>query len=217
MTTLTLIIGNKNYSSWSLRAWLALRHAGVVFDEVMIPLSRADTAEAIRIHSPAGKVPVFRDGALMVWDSLAICEYLAEKHPAAGLWPDAADARAVARSVSAEMHSGFPALRSHMPMNVRKLLPGKGRAPGVEADLGRIGGIWESCRERFGGGGDFLFGSFSIADAMFAPVVSRCRTYDVALSDICRAYADAVLNLPAMGEWAEAAAAEPHTVEEEEI
>jgi glutathione S-transferase len=217
MSTLTLVIGNRNYSSWSLRAWLALKHAGATFDEIMIPLSRPDTGDAIRAHSPAGKVPVLRHGALTVWDSLAICEYLAETFPAAGLWPDGAEARAVARAASAEMHSGFQALRSHMPMNVRKLLPGKGRAPGVDIDLARIGVLWESCRERFGGGGDFLFGAFSAADAMFAPVVSRCRTYDVALSDVCQAYTDAVSNLPAMREWAAAAAAEPHAIEEEEL
>ncbi len=217
MSDLSIVIGNRNYSSWSLRAWLALAHTGAPFEEVMIPLSRPETKEAILRNSPAGKVPVLRHGDLTVWDSLAICEYLAEVFPEAGLWPAAADARAVARAVSAEMHSGFVALRSNMPMNVRASLRGKGRAPGVDADIARIVEIWETCRRRFGGGGAFLFGSFSVADAMFAPVISRFKTYDVALSDVCRAYADAVLALPAMQAWAAAARDEPYTIEEEEI
>ena len=217
MSDLSIVIGNRNYSSWSLRAWLALDHTGAPFEAVMIPLSRPETKGAILRNSPAGKVPVLRHGDLTVWDSLAICEYLAEVFPEAGLWPAAADARAVARAVSAEMHSGFVALRSNMPMNVRASLAGRGHTPDVDADIARIVEIWETCRRRFGGEGAFLFGSFSVADAMFAPVVSRFKTYDVDLSEECRAYADAVLALPAMQAWAVAARDEPYTIEEEEI
>ena len=217
MSTLTLIIGNKNYSSWSLRAWLALKWTGEPFEEVVIPLSRPETAAAIRSHSGAGKVPVLKDGDLAVWDSLAICEYLAEKFPNAALWPAASGARAVARSASAEMHSGFTRLRSQMPMNVRAKLPGKGLGPGVAEDIARIAGLWESCLERFGSDGGFLGGAFSVADCMFAPVVSRFCTYGVALSEPCQAYADRVWNLAAMQEWAAAARDEPFTIAEEEL
>lgn len=211
MSTLTLIIGNKNYSSWSLRAGLALMRTGLAFEEVIIPLGTPETEGAIAAHSPSGKVPVLRDGGRTVWESLAICEYLAEKAPAAGLWPADAEARAVARTVSAEMHAGFENLRTHMPMNVRGRFPGKGRAAGVDGDIARIAAIWASCRERYGAGGDLLFGGFTIADAMFAPVVSRFRTYAVDLPEPGRAYCDAVWALPEMQAWAAAARDEPWT------
>jgi glutathione S-transferase len=207
---LQLIVGNKNYSSWSLRPWLAMKVAGIAFTEVRIPLYAPDSKQKILSYSPAGKVPCLIDSNLSVWDSLAICETLAEKHPE--LWPRDAAARAVARAVSAEMHSGFPNLRTHMSMNIRKRHPGKGRTPEVLADIARITAMWSDCRERFGKDGPFLFGPFSIADAMYAPVVLRFRTYDVDLPSDCRAYSDAVLALPALQEWMAAATAETETL-----
>jgi glutathione S-transferase len=214
MARFTLVIGNKNYSSWSLRAWLALRQTGAAFDEVVIPLDRADTAQAIQQWSPAGKVPVLIDGDLTVWDSLAIGEYLAEQYPEAGLWPSDAAARAVARSAAAEMHSGFAALRRDMPMDVRRRTA---RTPSrdVAADIARICALWHECRARFGGGhGDFLFGDFTLADAVYAPVASRLVTYGVELPDTARAYVDAIMAAPAMRAWADAAAAEPWVIDD---
>jgi len=208
---ITLYIGNKNYSSWSLRAWLALRLTGTPFREEVFDLAAPDIREAIRRRSPTGRVPALEDGDVRVWDSLAIGEYLAEKFPQAGLWPADSSARATARSVVAEMHSGFLDLRRHMPMNVRRSSPGKGRGPGVEADIERIRSSWRDCRERFGAGGDFLFGACSLADCFYAPVVTRFVTYAVELDPVCRAYRDAVLALPAMREWRSAAERETAT------
>lgn len=188
-----LVIGNKNYSSWSLRPWLAMKVLGIPFEEKRIPLYRPDSKRELLQFSPAGKVPCLVDGALRVWDSLAILEYLAERH--AGLWPAQANLRARARSVSAEMHAGFPNLRQHMSMNVRKRHPAKGRTPEVLAEIARIVEIWGAAR------GPFLFGPFCAADAMYAPVVLRFRTYEVELPPVCHAYADAVLALPALQEW----------------
>jgi glutathione S-transferase len=188
-----LVIGNKNYSSWSLRPWLAMKVLGIPFEEKRIPLYGPDSKRELLQYSPAGKVPCLVDGELRVWDSLAILEYLAERHP--GLWPAEATLRARARSVSAEMHSGFPNLRQHMSMNVRKRHPGKGRTPEVLAEIARIVEIWGECY------GPFLFGPFCAADAMYAPVALRFRTYEVELPAACRAYADAVLALPALQEW----------------
>ncbi len=188
-----LVVGNKNYSSWSLRAWLAMKVLGIPFRELRIPLYGAGSKEKVLQHSPAGKVPCLVDGETRVWDSLAILEYLAERHP--GMWPADAAQRARARSISAEMHSGFPNLRQHMCMNVRRRHPGKGRTPEVLAEIRRIVEIWGERR------GPFLFGPFCAADAMYAPVVLRFRTYEVELPPSCRAYADAVLALPALQEW----------------
>jgi glutathione S-transferase len=213
MSMLTLIIANRNYSSWSLRAWLALEATGQPYDEVVIPLGRPETTEEILRWSPTGRVPALRDGEIVLWDSLAICEHLAELFPEAGLWPSEPHARAVARSVSAEMHSGFIYLRKHMPMNLRASYPGAGREPGVDEDIERITAIWEQCRGVFGGNGDLLFGDFTIADAFFAPVVSRFITYGVSPGGVAGAYMDAVWALPAMREWAEKARAEPWSVE----
>src|SRR5512143_2258865 len=198
MTPLTLVIGNKNYSSWSLRPWLVLRQADIPFEEVRIPLYRPDSAARLTAWSPSGKVPALRDGDTTVWDSLAICEYLSERFPGRHLWPADAAARAVARSVSAEMHAGFAALRQHVSMNIRARYPGKGRTAESLADIQRILAIWTDCRARFGQGGDFLFGGFGIADAMYAPVVLRFQTYGVALTGVARDYADAVRALPAL-------------------
>ena len=188
-----LVVGNKNYSSWSLRAWLAMKVLGVPFREVRIPLYGPESKRALLEYSPAGKVPCLVDGEVRVWDSLAILEYLAERHPE--LWPADAALRARARSISAEMHSGFPNLRQHMCMNIRKRHPGKGRTPEVLAEIARIVALWSEAR------GPFLFGAFGAADAMYAPVVLRFRTYAVELPPVCRAYADAVLALPALQQW----------------
>jgi glutathione S-transferase len=209
----TLIIANRNYSSWSLRPWLALTAAGVEFDEVLVQLGTPETEAAIRRWSPSGRVPAFRDGDIVVWDSLAICEHVAETHPEAALWPADPVARAIARSVTAEMHSGFASLRSHMTMNIRASYPDAGRGEGVEEDIARVAAIWTDCRTRFGAGGDLLFGHFTIADAFYAPVVSRFRTYGVALSGAAGDYMDAVWALPAMQDWVEKALAEPWKVE----
>jgi len=217
MPTLTLIIGNRNYSSWSLRAWLAMRVAGLDFDEVVIPLDQPDTASRIREHSAAGRVPVLQHGDLTVWDSLSICEYAAEMVPAAHLWPEDPAARAVARSVSAEIHSGFAALRGALPMNVRAERPGIPIANDTQKDIDRICRIWRYCRQAFGAGGQFLFGDFSIADAMFAPVASRFHSYRIAVDRVAQDYIDAIRILSAMQEWSAAAAAEPWVLECEEV
>ena len=217
MAEFKLIIGNKNYSSWSLRGWLAARQAGVGVEEVLVNLGDADFRQQLRQHSPAAKVPVLIHGDLTVWDSLAIIEYLAEIRPDSGLWPKDRSARAHARAISAEMHSGFGAVRNFMPMNLRKSLPGKGRGEGVDEDIRRITGIWRECRERHGAGGAFLFGPWSAADAMFAPVVTRFRTYGVELDPLIQAYADAVLNSAWFREWEADALTEPWIIPEDEI
>ena len=217
MPSLTLVIGNKNYSSWSLRPWLLLRQAGIPFEEVRIPLYAPESAAALGKWSPSGKVPALHDGDLRVWDSLAICEYLAERFPDKQLWPLDAAARAVARSVSAEMHAGFSALREHMSMNIRARRPGRGRTPECLADVERILAMWTECRARFGGSGDFLFGRFGIADAMYAPVVLRFRTYGVVLEGAAKDYADAVLALPALQAWVADAVTETERIEKFEL
>lgn len=204
----TLIIGNKNYSSWSLRPWFLMRQTGIDFDEIQVSLGAPDARTQILRYSPSGKVPVLKDGDVTIWDSLAIAEYLAEQHPQLQLWPKDCAARATARAVSAEMHSGFGALRENMTQNCRKFLPGKSRAPGVAEDITRITELWTDCRARFGAAGEFLFGQFSIADAMYAPVVLRFRTYAVELDPVCAAYAQNMLTLPAIEEWVTQAGAE---------
>jgi glutathione S-transferase len=208
----TLYIGNKNYSSWSLRAWLLMKHAGIPFDETRIPLYVAGSKESLRKYAPSGKVPVLLDGSLAVWDSLSIAEYLAERHPDQRLWPHDSAVRAVARSISAEMHSGFSALRSNMSMNCRGSFPGVGRTVEVAADVERIQRMWTDCRERFGAAGPFLFGEFTIADAMYVPVVLRFKTYAVQLAPVARQYADTMLGLPALQDWVEAAKAETEVI-----
>jgi glutathione S-transferase len=217
MSEFTLVVGNKNYSSWSLRAWLAAKASGIEFEEIFVRLSEPALEPEILKHSPSGLVPVLKHRERVVWESLAIIEYLDEQRPDARLWPADDGARASARSISAEMHAGFRALRSHMPMNLRKSLPGKGRAPGVAEAIGRICEIWRECRGRFGEGGPFLFGHFSGADAMYAPVATRFRTYAVELDPTCQAYADAVLALPAYREWHAAAVQEPWIIAEDEV
>jgi glutathione S-transferase len=209
MSELTLVVGSKNYSSWSLRPYLALAHTGQPFRDVVIALDEPDTAAKIAQHTPSGRVPVLHHGSVSVWDSLAICEYLAETFPQARLWPEDREVRAVARSVTAEMHSSFSALRTNMTMDIRARKPGKGRAPGVAEDIARIQALWGDCRARFGQGGPFLFGAFSIADAFYAPVATRFVTYGVEVDEVSRAYRDAVLALPAMKAWTEAGLKEP--------
>ena len=213
MADFTLVIGNKNYSSWSLRGWLMAKIAGIDFEEVMVPLDLPDTAASIKKHSPSGKVPVLMHRSLAVWESLSIAEYLNDLKPEAGLWPAAVAARAHARSVSAEMHAGFAELRSNMPMNIRASYPGKGMTPAVRADIERITGLWRDCRKRFAGAAPkddgFLFGAIGAADAMFAPVVTRFRTFGVQLDSDAEAYCTAIMAYPAMKEWIEAAKHEP--------
>ena len=217
MADFTIYIGNKNYSSWSFRGWLMLRHTGADFAEEMIPLDQPNTRTGILRHSPSGRVPAVRHGELVIWESLAIGEYLAEVFPKAQLWPMPGTARAVARAVSAEMHAGFAALRSYLPMNIRSSFPNRGVTPEVQADINRVTALWRDCRRRFGEGGDFLFGQFTIADAMFAPVVSRFRTYRVELEDETQRYAAAVWALPILQEWVTAARNEPTIIEKYEF
>jgi glutathione S-transferase len=209
---MTLIIGNKNYSSWSLRAWLALAQAGVAFDEVHIQLSRPESKREILRYSPSGKVPCLIDDGLTVFDSLAICEYVNERHADGRLWPRDAMARARARAVAAEMHSGFATLRTHMSMDIRASLLDKGAAAqkrdDVAADIARIHAVWAEC---LAAGGPLLFGGFSIADAFYAPVVTRFATYGVALPAQLADYSDRVLELPAMQQWTAAARNEVET------
>ncbi len=196
-----LYIGNKNYSSWSLRAWLGLKVAGIDFEERLVPLMTEEWDAKAPVFSPSAKVPAYFDGQKTIWEALGILEYIADSRPDTMLWPLDMDVRAIARSVALEMHGGFGPLRTHMPMNCRKSLPGLGRKDGVEKDIGRIGDIFKMCRTQFGQGGDFLFGHFSIADAMYAPVVTRFKTYGVELDPIGNAYMQAVLDLPAMKDW----------------
>jgi glutathione S-transferase len=209
---LHLVIANKAYSSWSLRPWIAMKANGLVFRETVICLDQPDTATKIKAHSPSGKVPLLKHGDVVVWESIAILDYLSEAFPERRWWPKDAGARARARAISAEMHGGFTNLRSNMPMNVRKSLPGVGRNEAVDKDIARIAEIWRDTRAEFGAGGAFLFGAFSNADAMYAPIVTRFKTYGVTLDPVCQAYADAMLTHPAMREWYISAAGEPWVI-----
>lgn len=219
MSDLTLYIGNKNYSTWSLRPWLAMTVAGIDFKEILIPLFDEAWPAAIAAVSPTKKVPVLHvateNGPLIIPETLAILEFAAELEPE--LWPEDPDGRAIARAACSEMHAGFTALRTHMPMNIRKDLSGKGMGDGVAQDIERVTQVWRECRSRFGQGGPFLFGAFCNADAMFAPVVSRLTTYAPALPDDAKEYMAAVQGLPAMQAWTEAAKVEPWTVMEDEV
>lgn len=206
----TLVIGSKNTSSWSLRAWLVMQLSGAEFDEVLIPLGGADTARRIREHSPTGKVPLLKCEDGPIWDSLAISEYIAECYPEAYLWPRGEAARALARSVCAEMHSGFVALRSNMPMDLQRHQPLAKVPAEVEADIARIVELWTLCRQRFGQDGPFLFGHASIADAFYAPVATRFRSYAVELPPLAKAYVDTIYQWAAFQPWLKAALAERH-------
>jgi len=217
MDQLELVIGNKAYSSWSLRPWLALKHAGAEFIETREVLYVPGYKERLLRHAPSGKVPVLKYGVHTVWDSLAICEYVAELFPAAALWPAASAERALARSVSAEMHSGFTAIRNAMPFNCRA----KGRhvpiTPEVQTEIDRVQALWQGCRETYGKSGAWLFGRFSIADAMYAPVALRFVTYGVALSGIAQTYVETLLADPAVREWIAAGERETETMESNEV
>lgn len=204
---LKLVIGNKNYSSWSMRPWVVMKAFGIPFKEINILLAQPDTSMQIADYSASGRIPILIAGEITVWDSLAICEYLAEQFPEKPLWPKDVAARAMARSICAEMHSGFTALRTSMWMNIRANFHGKGRTAGSQADIGRISEIWENCFSKFGHH-HFLFGEFSIADAYFAPVVMRFRTYDVSLAPALQAYAERVAAHPAVAQWMEEAKSE---------
>jgi glutathione S-transferase len=214
---LTLIIGNKNYSSWSMRPWIAMKAVGIAFAEEVISLDAADFKARVSKVSGTGKVPALSDGGIHVWESLAILEYLAERFPAAGLWPADPAARALARSVAAEMHAGFVPLRRHLPMNMWRPVKPRELPEDVLANVRRIEQIWTDCRTRFGVGGPFLFGAFGAADAMFAPVVSRFHTYAVEVGPVARDYIAAVMALPAWAEWRTAALQEPWVLPHDEV
>jgi glutathione S-transferase len=207
---LTLVIGNKNYSSWSMRPWVAMTAFNIPFQEVRVLLDQSDTATRIAEYSACGRVPVLLAGEMTIWDSLAICEYLAEQFPEKHMWPQDVAARAMARSVCAEMHSGFSSLRNSMSMNIKGSYPGKGRTPGTQADIGRISEIWEECLSRLGRN-EYLFGDFSIADAFYAPVVTRFKTYGVVLPPALNAYCERVRAHPAVARWIAEALAETET------
>lgn len=207
--SLKLVIGNKNYSSWSMRPWLALRANDIAFEEVFIPLYTGD-ADKKRIldFTRSGKVPVLIDGDVTVWDSLAIIEYLAERFPQARLWPEEQAPRACARSISAEMHSGFAALRNECGMNLHRPVGAIELSADARANIARVQEIWTECRERFGESGPYLFGAFGGADAMYAPVVHRFRSYAIAVTPKVQRYMDAMMALPAFQEWTSAGLAE---------
>ncbi len=217
MANLTLVIGNKNYSSWSLRSWLLLKQAGIPFQEILLPLDSPEFQARVGDYSPSCCVPVLLDGDTVIWDTLAIAEYMAEQFPAKNLWPTNGRARAYARSCVAEMHSGFEALRSNLPMNTRRRFEDYPIPDTAADDIARISGIWTACRHQYCGSGHMLFGEFTIVDAFFAPVVSRFRTYDVKLPDPLERYMDAVIALSGMQEWYAAAAKEPWTVTADEV
>jgi glutathione S-transferase len=214
---LKLIIGNKNYSSWSFRPWIAMKVAGIPFEEEVISLNAEDFKARVTRISGTGKVPALTDGDARVWESLAILEYLAESFPAAGLWPTAPAARAHARAIAAEMHAGFVPLRRHLPMNMWRPVMRRDLTPEVQANVRRIEAMWTDCRTRFGAGGAFLFGPFGAADAMYAPVVARFHTYGVEVGAQARTYMDAVMALAAWREWQAAALTEPWVLPEDEV
>ncbi len=212
---LHLIIGNKNYSSWSFRPWLALKVSGIAFDETVISLEAKDFKARVTALSGAGRVPVLLDGDVRIWESLAILEYLAEKFPAAGLWPTDVGARAHARAIASEMHAGFLPLRRHLPMNVARPVKARALDDGAAGDVARIDAIWSECRAKFGG--PFLFGPFGAADAMYGPVIWRFHSYAVGVSAAARDYMRAVMDLPAWAEWREAARRETWVLPHDEV
>jgi glutathione S-transferase len=214
MPALKLVIANRNYSSWSLRAWLVLERTRAPFELEVVPLRQPTTDAEIRRHSPSGRLPVLIDGAVVVWDSLAIAEHLAEKFGGSRLWPSDPVARGIARSVCAEMHSGFSALRQTLPMNIRRRRPGSFSAPSVQQDIGRITQLWTELRQRFGAGGPYLFREWGIADAFFTPIAARFRSYGVPLPPEAAAYRDTLLAWPAFRRWEAEAEREPWSIPE---
>ena len=217
MSGLTLVIANKNYSSWSLRPWMALTMAGIPFNEVVIPLDLPETKALIAAHTKSGRVPVLHHGKLVVWESLAILEYIAEVFPEKHLWPAAISARAVARAVANEMHGGFSAIRNACPMNLRRPPKPVALSDAARADIRRIEDIWRDCRTGFAKRGKFLFGKFGIADAMFAPVVTRFETYKIEVAKDTRDYMNNVMNTSAFKAWKDAALKEPWIVPSDEV
>jgi glutathione S-transferase len=216
MAALTLVIGNKNYSSWSMRPWVLLRQLGIEFEEKKLRFHSNEWDAEIDRWSPSGLVPVLWRGEQSVWDSLAIMETLNEWYPDKGVWPRDPAARAFARSAAAEMHSGFRDLRTHMPMNIRASHPGKGMKPGVQANIDRIEALWGEARKRFGAGGPFLFGAFCAADAMYAPVVMRFKTYAVKVRPETQRYCDAMREAPGLRAFIESALQEKEFVADDE-
>jgi glutathione S-transferase len=216
---LKLIVGNKNYSSWSLRPWIAMKVADIPFEETVISLDATNFKQVVGPVSGTGKVPVLIDGDVRVWESLAILEYLAEKFPNAGLWPAESSARAIARAVSNEMHAGFVPLRRHMPMNLWRPVIKRELTPDAAVNVQRIEAIWADCRARYGqkSGGPFLFGRFGAADAMYAPIVARFHTYGVDVSGTTGSYMNAVMALPAWREWHAAALKETWVLADDEV
>lgn len=214
---LRLVFGNKNYSSWSFRPWIAMKTAGIPFEEMLVPLHGPEFAPTIGRYSPAGRVPILIDGDTRIWESLAILEYLAEKFPDAGLWPGDAAARTHARTIASEMHAGFQPLRRECPMNFWRPVMQRTLTPDAVANVRRIDAMWSECRTRFGAGGPFLFGRFGAADAMYAPVVSRLVTYGQPVGAVSRAYMDEVQALPAWCEWRDAALRETWVLEHDEV
>lgn len=213
---LKLVIANKAYSSWSLRPWILLAHFKIPFEEIVIPMDQPDTRKRMLKYSPTGKCPSLHDGAISVWESLAIVEYIADKYPDKAIWPKAKAARAHARTLSSEMHAGFQALRQHCPTNFRRAVRKLELTAAVEADVARIEAAWGYALKTFGGASPFLFGRFSAADAMFAPVVNRLHIYDVKVKKTTRDYMDAVMALPAWKAWTRDAEAEQWRMEKYE-
>ena len=216
MNDVTLVMGNKNYSPWSLTAWLTAKTAGISFDEITIPLRSVNTRQEILRYWYNGKVPILKHGDVTVWESLSICEYIAEMSPNNSIWPSNSRHRAIARSLSSEVHAGFNLLRDQMPMNIRGKFSAELKTPGVQEEINRITAIWRRCRERFGEElqGPFLFGSFSILDAFFAPLVTQFNTYSVDVDDVENEYIDAILSLSWMEVWTKAAYDEPMIIDE---
>ena len=219
MADLKLILGNKNYSSWSLRPWIAMRHVDIPFNEQVVRLDfdgDGPSNEHLKEYSPAGRVPVLFHGELVVWESLAILEYVAELYPDKHLWPQDRGVRAKARVAANEMHAGFGALRAELPMNIRRKPSAVEYSEAVQGDIDRIVELWTTCRAAHQEDGPFLFGAFSIADAMYAPVVNRLYVYDISLEGMAAEYSQTVLNLPSYQEWKAAAESEPWMIEAEE-
>ena len=212
MSDLRLIIGYRNYSTWSMRGWLILRLSGLDFSVERVPAGTPDFPAAISAYPPAQLVPVLVDGDRTVWDSLAIAETVAELAPDAPLWPRDAAKRAAARSLCAEMHAGFAALRTHMPMNIRATYPGQGRGPGVEDDIARVTALWQWARDTHGTNGPYLLGDYCLADVFYAPIVMRFRTYAIDLPPSAADYADAVEQHPHVAEWVADAKAETESL-----
>jgi len=213
----TLIIGNKNYSSWSLRPWLLLKVSGIPFNEIKVPLYREDSREKLLEYSPSGKVPALQYDHITCWDSLAICEFIADQYPGLNLWPQDPGMKALARSITNEMHSGFFEIRNLLPMNCRARTNVKQISPKLQGEIDRVCAIWNDCRSRYGADGNFLFGPFTIADAMYAPVATRFITYGIKFGKPEGQYVDTILSLPAMQEWLAEAAAEKEVIQEYEI